>query len=46
MNKALALILALIIRDFQTFSTTFLHNADVPLNLLLFGVASQLVYEA
>ena len=40
------LILALIIRDFQTFSTTFLHNADVPLNLLLFGVASQLVYEA
>lgn len=39
------LILALIVRDIPTFSTTFLHNADVPRNLLLFGVAGQLVYE-
>ena len=39
------LILALIVRDIPTFSATFLHNADVPRNLLLFGVAGQLVYE-
>ena len=39
------LILALIVRDIPTFSATFLHNSDVPRNLLLFGVAGQLVYE-
>ena len=39
------LILALIVRDIPTFSATFLHNADVPRNLLLFGVTGQLVYE-
>ena len=39
------LILALIVRDIPTFSATFLHNSDVPRNLLLFGVTGQLVYE-
>ena len=39
------MILALIVRDIPTFSATFLHNSDVPRNLLLFGVTGQLVYE-
>lgn len=38
-------ILAMIVRDFPTFVDTFLHNKDVPLWLLLFGVMAQLVYE-
>jgi lipid-A-disaccharide synthase-like uncharacterized protein len=38
-------ILALIIKDFPTFTETFLHNKDVPLKLLLFGVLGQTVYE-
>lgn len=39
------MILALIIKDFPTFKDSFLHNADVPMKLLLFGVAGQFVYE-
>ena len=38
-------ILALIVRDIPTFVDTFLHNKDVPLWLLLFGVLAQLTYE-
>lgn len=38
-------ILALIVKDFPTFVDTFLHNKDVPLGLLLFGVLAQFVYE-
>ena len=38
-------ILALIVRDFPTFVETFLHNKDVPLGLLLFGVLAQFTYE-
>ena len=38
-------ILALIVRDLPTFVDTFLHNKDVPLWLLLFGVLAQLTYE-
>ena len=38
-------ILALIVRDIPTFADTFLHNKDVPLWLLLFGVLAQLTYE-
>lgn len=38
-------ILALIVRDLPTFVDTFLHNKDVPLWLLLFGVLAQLIYE-
>ena len=38
-------ILALIVRDLPTFTETFLHNKDVPLWLLLFGVMAQLIYE-
>jgi lipid-A-disaccharide synthase-like uncharacterized protein len=38
-------ILALIVRDIPTFVETFLHNKDVPLWLLLFGVLAQLTYE-
>ena len=39
-------ILALIVKDFPTFTETFLHNEYVPLKLLLFGVLGQTVYEA
>ena len=35
------LILALIAKDFHSFVDTFLHNQDVPLGLLLFGVLGQ-----
>ena len=38
-------ILALIVRDFPTFTATFLRNEHVPLRLLLFGVLGQSVYE-
>ena len=38
-------ILALIAKDFQSFVDTFLHNRDVPLGLLLFGVLGQFTYE-
>jgi lipid-A-disaccharide synthase-like uncharacterized protein len=38
-------ILTLIARDFQSFVDMFLHNADVPLGLLLFGVLGQITYE-
>ena len=38
-------ILALIVRDWPTFSETFLHNEYVPMRLLLFGVLGQAVYE-
>ena len=38
-------ILALIVRDFPTFVETFLHNKDVPMGLLLFGVLAQFTYE-
>ena len=38
-------ILALIARDSHTFVETFLHNEDVPLGLLLFGVMGQFTYE-
>ncbi|MCR4569840.1 MAG: lipid-A-disaccharide synthase N-terminal domain-containing protein [Bacteroidales bacterium] len=38
-------ILALIVRDIPTFADTFLHNKDVPMWLLLFGVLAQLTYE-
>ena len=38
-------ILALIARDFSSFVETFLHNKDVPLGLLLFGVLGQFTYE-
>ena len=38
-------ILALIAQDFHTFVDTFLHNKDVPLGLLLFGVMGQFTYE-
>ena len=38
-------ILALIVRDIPTFADTFLHNKDVPLWLLLFGVLAQFTYE-
>ena len=38
-------ILALIAKDFQSFVDTFLHNEDVPLGLLLFGVLGQFTYE-
>ena len=39
-------ILALIVRDIPTFTSTFLHNEYVPRNLLLFGVMGQFTYEA
>ncbi len=39
------IILALIVRDIPTFMDTFLHNKDVPLSLLLFGVLAQFTYE-
>ena len=39
------IILALIVRDIPTFVDTFLHNEDVPLSLLLFGVLAQFTYE-
>ena len=39
------LILALIAKDFHSFVDTFLHNQDVPLGLLLFGVLGQFTYE-
>lgn len=38
-------ILALIVRDFPTFTQTFLRNADVPLKLLVFGVLGQFTFE-
>jgi lipid-A-disaccharide synthase-like uncharacterized protein len=38
-------ILAMIVRDIPTFVDTFLHNKDVPLSLLLFGVLAQFTYE-
>lgn len=38
-------ILALIVQDIPTFVATFLHNKDVPLWLLLYGVAGQFTYE-
>ena len=38
-------ILALIVRDWDTFVQTFLRNEAVPLKLLLFGVLAQFVYE-
>lgn len=38
-------ILGLIARDLPTFAEEFLHNKDVPLGLLLFGVAGQFIYE-
>ena len=38
-------ILALIARDFHSFVDTFLHNHDVQLGLLLFGVLGQFTYE-
>ena len=38
-------ILMLIAQDLPTFVATFLHNKDVPLWLLLFGVAGQFTYE-
>jgi lipid-A-disaccharide synthase-like uncharacterized protein len=38
-------ILALIVKDVPTFVDTFLHNKDVPLWLLLFGVLAQFTYE-
>lgn len=38
-------ILALIVQDWPTFVETFLHNKDVPLWLLLFGVLAQFTYE-
>lgn len=38
-------ILALIVWDLPSFSTNFLHNEEVPLALMLFGIAGQLVYE-
>lgn len=40
-----AVILMLIFRDFPQFSQNFLHNADVPLWLLLYGMLGQFVYE-
>ena len=39
-------ILALIARDFPTFTKTFLHNEYVPMKLLLFGVLGQVIFEA
>lgn len=39
------IILALIMRDFPNFVDSFLRNKDVPLALLLFGVAAQFIYE-
>ena len=38
-------ILALIAKDFPSFTENFLHNEDVPLQLLLFGVLGQFTYE-
>ena len=38
-------ILALIVWDLPSFSTNFLHNEEVPLALMLFGIAGQFVYE-
>lgn len=38
-------ILALIVQDIPTFVATFLRNKDVPLWLLLYGVAGQFTYE-
>ena len=38
-------ILALISHDFPTFVDSFLHNEDVPPNLLWFGIAGQFTYE-
>ena len=38
-------ILALIVRDIPTFVSTFLKNDQVPLKLLLFGVAGQFIFE-
>lgn len=38
-------ILALIVKDIPTFVSTFLLNKDVPLWLLLYGVAGQFTYE-
>ena len=38
-------ILALIVRDFPSFTANFLSNDNIPLWLLLFGVAGQFTYE-
>ena len=38
-------ILALIVRDFPSFTANFLANDNIPLWLLLFGVAGQFTYE-
>lgn len=38
-------ILALIVRDFPAFTANFLTSDEVPLGLLLFGVAGQFTYE-
>lgn len=38
-------ILSLILWDLPAFSAQFLHNEDVPLALMLFGIAGQFVYE-
>lgn len=39
------LILALMMKDYPAFSEQFLHNKDVPPELLLFGVLAQFMYE-
>lgn len=39
------LILALIIKDFDSFTVGFLHNPDVPPRLLLFGILGQFTFE-
>lgn len=38
-------MLALIAKDMPTFSANFLHNKDVPLWLLIYGVLGQFIYE-
>ena len=38
-------ILALISKDFTSFSANFLHNEAVPPKLLWFGIAGQFTYE-
>jgi lipid-A-disaccharide synthase-like uncharacterized protein len=38
-------IIALIVRDFPSFTANFLANDNIPLWLLLFGVAGQFTYE-
>lgn len=38
-------IIALIVRDFPSFTANFLSNDNIPLWLLLFGVAGQFTYE-